>query len=134
MKSGKQRKSEIKKRRSDRKEERDWGIDSFKGPIPDWAIPVNPNEVVYHSAFAAIPLFYIDKEFTCVDCRQDQTWTAQQQKRWYEVIKGKLETTAVRCRDCRDKRKSSRDDHQRHMEEVARKTHHPHESFFNKKY
>ena len=45
--------------------------------------------------------------FRCRDCRKDEVWTACQQKWWYEVAKGYVYSTAVRCRACRRKTKSS---------------------------
>ncbi|MEW5251364.1 zinc-ribbon domain-containing protein [Microbulbifer discodermiae] len=119
MKSGKQRKAEIKQSRLARIAKHDREINPFKGPVPEWAIPVNAAEVVYHSMFLDIPLFYVDKEFACKDCGKIEIWTARQQKWWYEVAKGNFETTAVRCRQCRDKRKAKRDAQKKHMEEIS---------------
>ncbi len=130
MKSGKQRKAEIKKSRLERIAKRDSKVNPFKGPIPEWAIPVNPAEVVHHSMFLDIPLFYIDKEFECKDCGTTEVWTARQQKWWYEIAKGYFETTAVRCRSCRDQRKNEKEAQRKHMEEMANKKPHPNEAFF----
>jgi hypothetical protein len=47
------------------------------------------------------PLFYEDREFTCVECGREEVWTAGQQKWWYEVAKGPIFSTAIRCRACR---------------------------------
>ncbi len=132
MKSGKQRKAEIKKARLDRIANHSKDIDLYSGPIPDHAVPVNKDEVVYNSMYFAIPLFYIDKEFICKDCGELEAWTAKQQKWWYEIAKGDLETTAIRCRSCRDIRKANKDKHQKHMEEVAKRKPHPNEAFFKK--
>ncbi len=130
MKSGKQRKAEIKKSRLERIAKRDSKVNPFKGPIPEWAIPVNPAEVVHHSMFLDIPLFYIDKEFECKDCGTTEVWTARQQKWWYEIAKGYFETTAVRCRSCRDQRKNEKEAQRKHMEEMANKKPYPNEAFF----
>lgn len=130
MKSGKQRRAEIKESRLLRIAKRDERVDPFKGPIPDWAIPVNPSEVVYHSMFMKLPLFYIDKEFVCIECSASEVWTARQQKWWYEIAKGNFETTAVRCRACRDRRKREKELQKEHMEKMANKKPHPNEAFF----
>ena len=54
------------------------------------------------SAFAPVARFYYeDKPFTCVDCGSSEVWTAGQQRWWYEVAGGVLESEAVRCRRCR---------------------------------
>ena len=47
--------------------------------------------------------FYVDRTFTCVDCVSEHTWTATQQKWWYEVAKGSVWTCAKRCRACPEK-------------------------------
>ena len=46
---------------------------------------------------------YEDVPFTCTGCGAAQVWTAWQQKWWYEVAKGDVWTTAVRCNSCRRK-------------------------------
>ncbi len=130
MKSGKQRKSEIKMKRLERIVKRDNTVDPFKDPIPDWAIPVNPAEIVYHSMFINIPLFYVDKEFCCKDCGQIEVWTAKRQKWWYEIAKGAFETTAVLCRACRDRRKHEKEAQKAHMKAVSERIPHPNEDFF----
>lgn len=56
--------------------------------------------------------FYIDRTFYCKDCGKEETWTATQQKWWYESAKGDVWTIARRCRPCRRKeraRKSAAD-------------------------
>jgi len=130
MKSGKQRKAEIKKARLERMAKRDNRVNPFKPPIPEWAVTVNLAEVVYHSMYLDIPLFYVDKEFTCRGCGSSEVWAARQQKWWYEIAKGNFETTAVKCRACRDKAKLERDIQKKHMEEIASKKPHPNEAFF----
>ncbi|MCW1887815.1 zinc-ribbon domain-containing protein [Luteolibacter flavescens] len=66
-----------------------------------------------------VPLFagkyYLDYSFTCIDCRSKQVWTGLQQKWWHEDFGADWERIAVRCRDCRRKERSRRDE--------ARKTH-----------
>lgn len=46
---------------------------------------------------------YEDAPFRCKACGKDEVWTATQQKWWYEVAKGFIYSTAVRCRTCRRK-------------------------------
>ena len=48
------------------------------------------------------PLYYYDLEFTCIDCASPETWTAAQQKWWYEDIGAYFFSNAVRCRKCRE--------------------------------
>lgn len=51
------------------------------------------------------PTEYRDHEFTCCDCGNIETWTAKQQQWWYEVAKGNINSGAIRCRECRVKRR-----------------------------
>lgn len=83
-----------------------------KGPKPLFEggkLPVNRSKVKHNSSFFEIPSFYENKEFNCKDCGKRETWTAKQQKWWYEEAGGDLETTAVLCRKCRDLRKAQKD-------------------------
>jgi len=70
-----------------------------------------------------IPEFYEDVSFTCKDCGSHETWTATQQKWWYEVAGGLLDTTtAVRCRSCRAKERARKTEARRvHREGLAKK-------------
>lgn len=45
--------------------------------------------------------YYQDTPFACAHCHVDQVWRATQQKWWYEVAKGHVETRAKLCRACR---------------------------------
>lgn len=79
--------------------------------IPRGAVPADRSQQVPNNSYSPPPSFYVDKEFVCVDCGREEIWSAQQQKWYYEVAKGSLYATAVRCRGCR--RKYSRE-HQGH--------------------
>ena len=131
-KSGKKRKIEIKRARLNRLLKHKGNIDPMKKPIPEWAVPVNKEAIVYHSMIIDIPEFYIDKEFTCKDCGAQEIWTGKQQKWWYEIAKGNLETTAVRCSKCRKEIKRQKAEQKKHMEEMAQRKPHPNEAFFKK--
>lgn len=50
-----------------------------------------------------LPKYYVEKQFTCVDCGSREVWTARSQKWYYEVAKGHISATAIRCRPCREK-------------------------------
>lgn len=129
-KSGKQRKAEIKQARLNRILKHRGNIDPMKRPIPEWAVPVDKDAVVYHSTFIGIPNFYIDKKVTCKDCGAAETWTGKQQKWWYEIAKGNLETTAVRCNKCRKEMRRQKAEQKKHMEEMAKRKPHQNEEFF----
>jgi hypothetical protein len=69
---------------------------------PDGAVAADASQQVANNSYDSPPTFYIDIAFTCRDCGSDEVWTAEQQKWYYEVAKGTLYATAVRCRDCRN--------------------------------
>lgn len=72
-----------------------------------------------HNSYGGVPLYYEDTPFTCVDCGKEDIWTAKQQQWWYEVAKGPIYSRAVRCRDCRAKRKAGLPTKPRPIEDVG---------------
>jgi hypothetical protein len=44
---------------------------------------------------------YLPFPFTCKSCGKGDVWTPQQQKWWYEVVKGDRFRIATLCRPCR---------------------------------
>lgn len=106
MKSNKQRRWEIREARAKRKLRQavsaNWP--ACQTPPPGSLAVCRPNLATYNSYDE--PLFvqrgwYQDLPFTCRDCGAEQIWTAAQQRWWYEVCKGQVFSTAVRCRACR---------------------------------
>lgn len=73
--------------------------------IPPGAVLANPSQQVPNNSYSPPPLYYEDKPFTCVVCGRQEVWTAEQQKWYYELAKGSLFATAVRCRACRRTRR-----------------------------
>jgi len=73
---------------------------------PPGAVRADPEQLAHINTYGSLPAYYIDKPFTCRDCGVEEIWTAEQQKWWYEVAKGHIDSTAVRCRACRKKLKS----------------------------
>lgn len=133
MKSSKQRRAELVAERASkaakRKKRR---IVASQSPVPKRQTPMIGEAVVNTAAlelstsygfpeFAARG-FYVDTPFRCKDCGKEEIWTATQQKWWYEVAKGHVDTTASRCRPCRVKERSRRDEARRvHLEGLAKK-------------
>ena len=72
--------------------------------IPPGAVASDPAQQVPNNSYSPAPLYYVDKEFVCQDCGRREIWTAKQQKWYYEVAKGSLYASAVRCRECRRSR------------------------------
>ncbi len=50
--------------------------------------------------------YYVDKPFVCLACGISQTWSAAQQKWWYEIAKGDVFSTATLCRPCRQQERA----------------------------
>jgi hypothetical protein len=71
--------------------------------MPEGAIAADTSKQVPNGSYDPPPLWYVDKDFVCVECGTEETWTAQQQKWYYEDAKGTLYATAKRCHDCRVK-------------------------------
>lgn len=133
MKSGKQRRFEIKEKRR-KKAKENAGIDTFSKITnrPKNAIVANKDELSHNNTYGLLPLFYVDKAYKCIDCESHEIWTAKQQKWWYETAKGHIDSTAVRCRRCRNSIKEQKLEQKKHMEEMAQREPHPNEAFFKR--
>ncbi len=76
-------------------------------------IPADRTQQVPNNSYSSPPTYYEDREFRCLDCGKQEVWTAEQQKWWYEIAKGSLYSVAVRCRDCRHKRRAAKEEQRR---------------------
>ena len=79
------------------------------------ALLVDQSKILSWRDHTFIPEYYRDQPFKCRDCGATETWTAAQQKWWFEEAGGEIESTAIRCRACREKERLRR--------EEARKVH-----------
>jgi len=79
------------------------------GGLPPGAVAADTSQQIPISTYGSPKKFYVDINFTCRDCSRDETWTAEQQKWFYEVAKGSLYATANRCRECRNKLRDSKE-------------------------
>ena len=125
MKSGKQKRAEIKAKRKtamiqSNNQKPEVGLRPVLGPPLNEALlaPINSYgapDFVYRG-------YYVDRPFRCVDCGKEEVWTGTQQKWWYEVAKGFVYTTAIRCRLCRrKKRQQSAESRRVHLAGLERK-------------
>ena len=74
------------------------------------------------NTYSSPPEYYYDFEFTCVDCGIEQTWTAKQQKWWYEEAGGYFFAGAIRCRICRQKERERKNEARKsHLEGLQKK-------------
>jgi hypothetical protein len=87
---------------------------------PQGAVAVDPGALAPYNSYGQPEFarrgYYVDAPFRCVDCGIEQTWTAAQQKWWYEVAKGYVYSVAKQCRGCRRIRQAPR---KRHFEALA---------------
>lgn len=122
MKSNKQRRIELSARRKRAKEKalsRTIAAELESGR----ALPVDRDRIVSRSAVPRIPNVYRDLPFVCRDCGKEEVWTARQRKWWYEVAGGEIETTAIRCRECRAKEGRRKEAARRvHLDGIQEKT------------
>ncbi|MFZ6676534.1 zinc-ribbon domain containing protein [Undibacterium sp. Tian12W] len=114
MKSGKQRRAEIMEKRHARIPVKE-SFDVYALPVPVGAIPADREVLRSNNTYGLLPLFYMDYAFNCRDCGCAQIWTGKQQKWWYEIMQGNINSVAIRCRPCRKKeqqrKKLVRDSH-----------------------
>lgn len=138
MKSGKQRKKEIKHRRDKIAHKKALKIIKLRGNlasrIPEGALPVDASKLNMGNSYDTPPAYYIDYKFNCIDCGAEAIWTAEQQKWWYEEIQAFIQTNAVRCYSCRLKIRNKKLAQKKHMEEMSKIRPHPNVSFFRKKF
>lgn len=135
MTSNKQRRQEIKFKRIARanrlkRELEARVVANESDELPEGAVKADHAELAHNNTYGSLPEFYLDIAFRCVECDSEEVWTAKQQKWWYEIAKGSIHSYAKRCRACRNKINAKKAEQKRHMEEMAKKTPHPHEQFF----
>lgn len=106
MKSNKQRRFEIMEKRRARVA----AAPKLRGgesrrEIVGGIAPCNPALLGPYNSYGQPPFvergFYRDMLFKCKDCGKEEIWRATQQKWWYEIAKGHVETRANRCNACR---------------------------------
>ena len=117
MKSGKQRREEIRTKRLERAAKlHDLDRHALVKTLPVGVgvgvgiVAADPTQLAHCNTYGLLPAFYIDRPFVCRDCGSEEVWTAKQQKWWYEVAKGHIDSFAVRCRACRSVEKARIED------------------------
>ena len=98
-------KNPIKKKREDKrikKLDREGLI--VKGvEIPKDSLPADPNSQAAGAGYA-VKFYYKDIPYTCAGCGKEDVWTAQQQKKYYEIQKGNIYNEPKWCHECHLKR------------------------------
>ena len=132
MKSNKQRRTEILAHRRERSEKLVVTAPahdprSLESELPDGeSAPCNPKLLAPSNSYG-VPSFvargyYIDAAFQCSRCQKQEVWRATQQKWWYEVAKGNVESRAKLCNGCRRGERERKAEARRvHLEGVAKK-------------
>ncbi len=91
---------------------------------PPGSVLADQSELKHNNTYGALPLFYVDKLVICRTCKKEEVWKAENQKWWYEEIKGNINTQAVLCRQCRKKEKIKKEHSRKiHMEGLDAKNH-----------
>jgi hypothetical protein len=129
VKSNKQRRAEILAHRRAIAEKRIAARGSDPRPLEltDGAVaPCNPALLAPYNSYGVPPFVarghYIDAAFQCSNCAKQEVWRATQQKWWYEVAKGNVESRAKLCNSCRRaERERKAQARQVHLEGVAKK-------------
>src|SRR5262245_31799593 len=127
MKSGKQRRAEIKtKRKRQGAKRQTWAQEIAQKLRPVLGPSVNEELLAPNNSYGAPNFvrrgYYVDIPFKCIDCGKQEVWTGAQQKWWYEVAKGFVYSTAVRCRSCRRKKQAQSAESRRvHLAGIERK-------------
>lgn len=88
--------------------------------------PCNPERLAPYNSYGVPPFVargcYVDTPFECAVCRKQEIWRATQQKWWYEVAKGHVESRARLCNGCRRAERERREEARRvHQNGVAKK-------------
>lgn len=92
-----------------------WEYDpTFRPPLPKDALRGDLSK--QHFCWACnLPFYYYeDVEKTCRDCGARFTFAAAEQKHWYEDLGFNPHSTAVRCIECRRRRRGDRIEHDRY--------------------
>lgn len=125
MKSNKQRRAELKAKKTIQAKKK--ALKQKESRINDGTIQEVDRGALVPDGSYGCPTFvergyYVDIPFVCKDCGKDETWTAAQQKWWYEIAKGGVWTTARRCRLCRRRERERQNEARRvHLEGLRRK-------------
>jgi hypothetical protein len=129
VKSNNQRRTEIVTHRRERAEK--LAATRARDPRPlelsdGESAPCNPALLAPYNSYGVPPFvargYYIDAAFQCSGCQKQEVWRATQQKWWYEVAKGNVESRAKLCNNCRRIERERKAQARRvHLEGVATK-------------
>jgi hypothetical protein len=79
---------------------------AYSPRLPKGAVAGDASKQVFHPALQVPKYFYIDETRTCVQCEARFTFSAAEQKYWYETRRFVFDSVPIRCRACRRLRRS----------------------------
>jgi hypothetical protein len=84
-----------------------WQYDpDFRPPLPRGAVRGDVSRQVF--CYHHVPrYFYVDEERTCTQCGEPFTFSAREQKYWYEARQFNFHSVPVRCLRCRRRRRTA---------------------------
>ncbi len=88
---------------------------SAAAPSPT-RLAANPAKLEHIQSRESLPSYYEDLHFVCIDCGQEELWTAAQQKWWYEEAKNPIDAITVRCQNCRQQQRRRKEQLHRRRE------------------
>ncbi len=80
----------------------------FRPPIPPGAVEGNVSRQVYCPLCHTPRYYYLDQNRKCVQCNEPFTFSATEQKYWYESLQFNFYSVAVRCPKCRKRRRNEK--------------------------
>jgi hypothetical protein len=94
------------------KEKRKTSVPKVRGP---GRIKADRSKQAPNNSYSVVE-YYEDLKFKCRDCEVECVWTDEQQRLWYEEWRGPIQSTAVRCRECREKVRRAKIEQKRRTE------------------
>lgn len=86
-----------------------WRYDpAYEPPMPTGAVRGDITRQEYCAAHHVPHYFYVDRALVCLECGEAFTFSADEQKHWYETLGFHHHADAVRCVACRRKRRSEK--------------------------
>ncbi len=82
-----------------------WDRAEIRRSSPPESVAADWQALAHNNTCGPLPRYYLDLAFVCAGCGKEDLWTAKQQKWWYEIAKGDINTTAKYCRACRNLRR-----------------------------
>jgi len=80
----------------------------YAPPLPAGGVRGDVRRQDFCSACHVPKYFYVDEQRTCMQCCTEFTFSAREQKYWYEFLRFNFHSIAIRCPECRRKRRSEK--------------------------